>query len=262
MKVTNLSSGSKGNCTFVSAKNTKLLVDVGIGIKLLQSSLNQLGENLETINAVLISHEHSDHVCGLESVVKKYPDLHIYVLEPVWKAMVKKCSSLANCQNVHLIVFETGFSVGDLTVVAIENYHDSEACASFILSDGGGKLGICTDLGIITEHQVDMFSTCKVVFLECNHDKKMLSQCEYPKILKQRISGTFGHLSNEQCASAALKMVQNQTKVIVLSHISENSNLPEVAYSCVANLFEQNNIKNVHLLLSYPKKVGKTITIN
>ena len=261
MKVTNLSSGSKGNCTLVVGKNTNVLVDVGIGITLLEKSLQSLNNSLANINAILITHEHTDHICGLVYLVKKYPDIHIFVNNNVWAEIICKSDNLQNLQNVHLINFDVSFSVGEFTVVALKNFHDSSSCASFIISQGDSKLGICTDLGIITDYQIDMLSMCKVVYLESNHDKSMLQNCKYPQFLKERIAGNYGHLSNQQCTTAALQMVQKNTKVVVLSHISEESNTPELAYSCIANAFEQAGVKNVHILISYPKKVGKTITI-
>lgn len=238
-----------------------MLVDIGLGIRLLTTSLQQLGIDSQSINAILITHEHSDHICGLSCFAKKYSDVHVFVYADVWREIIKKYPELSNLQNVHLFAYDTTFSVGEFTCVAMSNFHDSASCASFILSQNQSRVGFCTDLGIITDYQVEMLSTCKVVYLESNHDKEMLKNCGYPYILKQRIGSQHGHLSNEQCAQAALKMVQKQTKVVVLSHISENSNLPEVAYSHIADIFAQNNVQNVHILLSYPKKVGKTITI-
>lgn len=261
MKVTNLSSGSKGNCTFVCTDKTKVLIDIGINYKLLSQSLAEIGEKPENIDAILITHEHSDHIAGLECFANKNKDVHIFAHNLVKEEILKKSPALS--QNV-FITFEYGnnFSVGDFSVHPMENFHDSKSCASFILSAGGGALGVCTDLGIITDNQVDMLSRCKVVYIECNHDINMLANCRYPKILKTRISGKFGHLSNDQCATACVKFAQNQTKVIVLSHISENSNTPEIAYSRVAEELELANQKNVLLLLAYQNKVGKTITIN
>lgn len=260
MKVTSLSSGSKGNASLVVGEYTNVLIDVGIGIKFLQESLKALNLAAEKIDALLITHEHSDHICGLEALVNNNPNIHIYANALVWGEIVKKYPKLSSI-NAHLFDYDTTFSVGEFAVVAMENFHDSISCASFILSQNNSRVGFCTDLGIITDYQVDMLSSCKVVFLECNHDPNMLATCGYPYILKERISSTNGHLSNNQCATAALKMVQNQTKVVVLSHISENSNLPEKAYSVVADTFAQNGIENVHILLGYPKKMGKTITI-
>lgn len=260
MKVTNLSSGSKGNCTFVCANNTKILVDIGIGIKLVESGLRELGYSADQIDAVLITHEHYDHVSGLSNFAKKYSHIKIYVNVDVWGKILNKYPELENIQTFYFI-YDTSFSVGDFTCVAMKNFHDSISCASFILSEGGGKLGICTDLGQITDYQIEMLSDCKVVYLECNHDKTMLANCDYPKILKDRISGKYGHLSNDQCAVAAVKMLSQQTKVIVLSHLSENSNTPELAYARVMDEIEMSGIKNFHLLIAYPKKVSKTITI-
>lgn len=262
MKVTNLSSGSKGNCTLICGDQTKILVDCGVAIKYLASSLNSLGTSVSQIDAILITHEHSDHISGLENLVKNCQNLHIYVCQDVWEQIVKKCQSLSNYHLVHFVEFEEQFSVGEFSGYPMQNFHDSVSCASYILSCGGGALGICTDLGVITDHQIDMLSRCKVVYLECNHDINMLAGCHYPQIVKERISGKNGHLSNDQCAIASTKLAMAQTKVIVLSHISQNSNKPEVAYNRVAQELELAGLTSTLLLLSYQNKVGKTITIN
>jgi len=263
MKVTNLSSGSKGNSTYLCAESTKVLVDCGVSIKFLSSVLKTLGSSIEQIDALVITHEHSDHISGIEGLVKHNNRLHIYAQKDVWAEIVKKYNFLSNYDRVHFVEYQKQFSVGEFNVYAMQNFHDSVSCASYIFScEGGGSVGICTDLGIITDSQIDMLSRCKVVFLECNHDTSMLATCHYPQIVKNRISGKTGHLSNDQCAYAACKMALAQTKVIVLSHISQNSNLPEVAYSRVAEELELANAKNTLLLLAYQNKVGKTITIN
>lgn len=260
MKVTNLSSGSKGNCTVVQS-SINILVDIGLSYKNLTSSLSTINLTPQLVDAILITHEHSDHIFGLESFIKKCPHVHIYACELVWKQITQKYPSLKDYQHIHNFTYNTAFSVGDFTVYAMENFHDSVSCASFIISCGGGKLGICTDLGIITDNQVDMLSTCKVVYLECNHDKTLLQNCDYPKVLKNRISSKYGHLSNDQCANAVARIVQNQTKVVVLSHISQNSNLPEVAYARVMDELAISGKTDIILLLGYQNKVGKTITI-
>lgn len=260
MKVTNLSSGSKGNCTVVQ-NSTTVLVDIGLNYKNLQSSLSQIDVSAENIDALLITHEHSDHIFGIESLIKKQPHIHVYAHPLVWEQVTKKYPSLKNFANIHNFTYNIAFSVGDFTVYPMENFHDSVSCASFIISCGGGKLGICTDLGIITENQIDMLSTCKVVYLECNHDKLMLKNCSYPQILKNRISSKYGHLSNDQCATAVVRLTQKQTKVVVLSHISQNSNLPEVAYGRVMDELQLAGKEDTLVLLGYQNKVGKTITI-
>ena len=262
MKVTNLSSGSKGNSTYIEGEQTKVLVDVGVSIRYLQKSLISLGTSAEQINALVITHEHSDHISGIDALVRHNQDLHIYANEQVWQEIVKKYKFLADYQRVHFVEYEKQFSVGEFSVYPMENFHDSISCASYIFAEkSGGSVGIATDLGIITDHQVDMLSRCKVVYLECNHDLALLASCNYPQILKNRITSKTGHLSNDQCASASARMAGAQTKVIVLSHISENSNLPEVAYSRVSAELEMANLKNTLLLLAYQNKVGKTITI-
>ncbi len=260
MKVTNLCSGSKGNCTLISAENTAILVDIGLSYKRLTELLNQYNMSCDKIDALLLTHEHIDHVSGIAVFAKRHPNIHIFVYNMVWKKLIIKYPELASLVNIHNFIYRTPFSVGDFTVFAIENMHDSVSCATFIISAGGGKLGIATDLGIITDYHISMLSTCKAVFLECNHDDKMLTKCGYARMQQERIGGEFGHLSNEQCARAAIKLVNAKTKVVVLSHISSRSNLPELAYGCVANAFAAAGVEGT-ILLAYQDRPSKTITI-
>lgn len=263
MKVTNLSSGSDGNCTFVSSGEYKILVDIGINYKLLKTLLSQINEDCEGINAILITHEHFDHICGLECFLKKHPNVIICANQQVWeqvKYRLFKNKIDFNLNNIIFIDYNKTVNVGAFNVQAIENMHDSVSCCSFVIDCGGGKLGISTDLGLVTRQHIDALSECKVVYLECNHDLEMLNASKYPYMLKQRIKGTHGHLSNSQCAAAAVEIVKNKTKVIVLSHISKNSNIPEVAYSEVANALGD-DLNKITLLLTYPKRISKTISI-
>lgn len=261
MKVTNICSGSRGNCTLVVGDNTTMLVDIGLTCKRLELAFAGLGVATDKVDAILITHEHTDHISGLEVFVKKYPHVRIYVHPLVWDRLQVKFAFFRTYHNVHKFEYLTKFSVGEFSVVALENMHDSITCASFIIHAGGGKLGIATDLGVITDRQVDMLSMCKVVFLECNHDKSMLNNCGYGYMQRQRIASANGHLSNEQCAKAAIRLVSKQTRVVVLSHISGQSNLPELAYGHVSNAFAEAGVEGT-ILLAWQDKPTKTITIH
>lgn len=260
MKVTNLCSGSKGNCTLLISDNTNIIIDVGITYKLLTSLLASFNLTADKINAVLLTHEHIDHVSGLATFIKNNPQVHIYVQRDVWQALLLKYAACKSLQNVHYFTYLTPFSVGDFTATALENMHDSITCASFILSTGGGKVGIATDLGVITDRQIDYLKNCKAVFLESNHDVERLYNCGYPYLTKKRISSNNGHLSNEQCAKACIKLASGQTKVIVLSHLSQRSNLPELAYNCVADALSMAGAEAT-ILLAWQDKPSKSITI-
>lgn len=260
MKVTNLCSGSKGNCTLLQAENTNIIIDVGISYKLLTELLVSFNLTADKINAILITHEHIDHVSGLATFIKNNPQVHIYVNSDVWQFLTSKYSACSGLDNVHYFNFYTPFSVGEFTVTPLQNMHDSVTCASFILGCGGGKVGIATDLGIITDRQIDYLKTCKVVFLESNHDLERLYNCRYPYLTKKRISSDKGHLSNQQCAKACIKLVSGQTKAIVLSHLSQHSNLPELAYNSVANALSMAGLEAT-ILLAWQDKPSKSIII-
>ena len=219
MRVCNLASGSKGNCTYVESDGARLLVDIGVTAKYVVDNLTELNVDPSTIDAILITHEHSDHIKGVQIFAKKY-SIKIFCAE-----VLKECltNQLVGCE--HLICgYSTEFYVGDLRVIPFPVSHDSVACFGYRIIDGDASVSLVTDLGFCPEAVFKMIKSSARVYLEANYDPEMLFACSYPPFLKKRIMGNSGHLSNKDCALIAEKLAYSGTRQIVLSHISENSN--------------------------------------
>lgn len=263
MKIVNLSSGSKANSTFVGLNETKILIDAGLNLKQLEESLVEIGENILNINAVFVTHEHIDHIRAIKSLAKKY-DIDFYFHEDVLQA-----------NSIQEIKFKEGrlhtftnniVNVGDLQIKPFEISHDALRPVGFVVNAFGSssKAGFATDLGVVSETVKKELLGVKIVFLESNYDEEMLFGGSYPFILKQRIAGEKGHLSNTQSLELARFLFENGTKCFVLSHISENNNTYEKALTNFVDYFESNNIKlnkDVIVKVSFQMKHGNNFTL-
>lgn len=263
MRIVNLSSGSKGNSTFVSYGETKILIDVGVSEKKLIETLKEIKEDINEIQGVCITHEHVDHIKSLKTLAKKY-DMVFYVHK-----------DLAESPAVQEIEFKEGklfkfensaFSMGELEVKPFEISHDATRPVGFVVNVFGSKskVGFVTDLGIVSETVKRELLGSKMVFIESNYDEKMLLGGSYPKIIKNRINGNQGHLSNAQSLELAKYLFEGGTKCFVLSHISENNNTPELAYLNYANYFESQGYvldKDVFIRLSFQNKHGNNFSL-
>lgn len=237
MRVCNLASGSKGNCTYIEGDNARLLVDIGVSAKYVVDNLRELGVEPEGIDAILVTHEHSDHIKGIVNFAKKY-STKIFCAQVLKDVLV---AQLLGCE--HLIeVYSGDFYVGDLHVVPFPVSHDSVACFGYRVVDGDASVSLVTDLGFCPDAVFKMIKSSAVVYLEANYDPEMLFACQYPPFLKKRIMSNSGHLSNKDCAVVAEKLAYSGTRQIVLSHISENSNTQFLAYTTVKNYLESKGI--------------------
>ncbi len=263
MRIVNLASGSKANSTFVSFGETKILIDAGLSEKMLKERLAKIGERLDNINAVLITHEHIDHIRALKSLAKN-TDICFYLHK-----------ELAESDAVRDIIFKEGalrkfeltkFNVGDFEIDPIETSHDAVRPVAFVLNILGSRVrvGFATDLGIVTETVKSKLEGVKVVFLESNYDDDMIDGGPYPYIVKQRIKGEKGHLSNKQSLELAKFLHSRGTKCFVLSHISQNNNTYEKAYVNFASYFEDRGYildKDVKLKVSFQDRCGNNFII-
>ncbi|MBQ8522716.1 MAG: MBL fold metallo-hydrolase [Clostridia bacterium] len=245
MRVCNFASGSKGNCTYIESDNAKVLVDIGVSAKYVVDNLTELNINPESIDAILITHEHSDHIKGVINFAKKYRTkiLCAEVLEDVLNTQLIGCADLIE-------TYAGEFEIGDLRVIPFPLSHDSVACFGYKFIDGDASVSLATDLGFCPENVFRIINSSAVVFLEANYDPEMLFACNYPPFLKKRIMGNYGHLSNKDCALVAEKLAYSGTRQIVLSHISENSNTQFLAYTTVKNYLESRGVivgQNVRL---------------
>lgn len=262
MHIVNLASGSKGNSTFIECGNTKLLIDCGLAEKTLSERLAEIGQNLADIDAILITHEHIDHIRGLKKIAKKYK-AKFYINQ---KLKETEEFQIPELKKDNLFAFnEQEFKIGGVTVLPLELSHDAKSTNGFILScDGGEKVAFVTDTGVIPQKTEEQLCGVKMIFLESNYDEEMLLNGKYPYVIKQRILSEKGHLSNKQSLELAKKLYATGTKCFVLSHISENNNTHELAFKNYTNYFESIGLKlekDVFVRVSFQNKVGNNFNI-
>lgn len=226
-------SSSKGNASIICSQENKILVDCGISGKTLEESLCELNVDASSLNAVLITHEHTDHIRGVGIVSRKY-NLPIYANEATWRAMGK---SLGRIDDRNVKVFRTGeaFSIGSVKVKAFDIPHDAAEPVGYTFESRNEKVAVATDMGEISKIVLNATEGCEEVLLEANYDLSMLEIGPYPYELKRRIKGRLGHLCNDDAAQLACSLAENGTRKIVLGHISWDNNHPDLAFYTVRN---------------------------
>lgn len=218
MKVQTLASGSSGNCTFIDSGNAKILVDAGIAPKKLAKELASVGVRMDEIDAVLVSHEHSDHTKAITAL-----PVPVYVSEETTHLWKGKVGSLRDFRS------GSGFAVGDMTVKTFPVPHDAIDPVGFTVESRGAKAGIVTDIGSVTGLVSERLRGCDMLVVESNHDEARLLKGRYPWQLKQRVGGVLGHLSNRQCSKLLAEVAHGGLRFVVLAHLSESNNMPELA---------------------------------
>ena len=230
-----LGSGSKGNCIYVGYGNTHILVDAGLSLRRIEKSLAALGVNIGCDNlSVLVTHEHSDHVKSLAALYEKYSPA-VYASADSQKGIIAACGNYAD----KFVFFDMqDFFAGEFTVTPFKVSHDVP-CVGYTLSAGGKNVSIVTDIGKVTPAVLKSITGSDLVVLESNHDVEMLKRnVKYSAFLKKRILSDRGHLSNDDCAEAACLLAASGTKQIVLAHLSEENNCPELAFETVCKKLE------------------------
>lgn len=230
MRMYSIASGSSGNCIYVGTEKTHLLVDAGISGKRTEQGLRDLSVNPANISGILITHEHIDHIHGLGVMMRRYR-LPVYaVKETIEQIFQSKRIGQLDESLFHEISPDQGFCIQDIEVMPIHVSHDAVNPVCYTFRQREKKIGIATDLGVFDEYTVKRLLDCDVLLLESNHDRKMLEIGTYPYELKCRILGKRGHLSNESAAKLLSFLVGGKLKHIILGHLSEENNLPELAY--------------------------------
>jgi phosphoribosyl 1,2-cyclic phosphodiesterase len=234
VRVCVLGSGSKGNCTLVSTERTRLLVDAGFSKRVIQQRLAAVGERADHIDALIISHEHVDHVNGLKSVALglKVP---IYITAATretipWDSRLKAVETIAAGEN---------FTVGDITVSPFSIPHDAVDPVAFTFQAEGIKIGVVTDLGYVPELAKQHARGCDCLVIESNHDLDMLKVGPYPWFVKQRVMSRHGHLSNDATADFLSGDYDGAAQVLVLAHLSEKNNHPGLAHFAATRALER-----------------------
>ena len=256
LKIAPLFSGSKGNCIYIGTETSKVLVDAGYSCTRLVAELKKADAHMEDIDGILITHEHSDHIAGVGVVSRKY-DIPVYANQETWTAMAPRLGEVAD-RNIR-VIDEEDFYVKDLCVQPYEISHDAVRPFGYSLTAGGKKVSIMTDLGRVTEKMLEQVRGSSIVLLESNHDVEMLKCGPYPYYLKRRIRSQHGHLSNDDAALTAYRLVEAGVRGILLGHLSEKNNFYELAYETVCGFLQQNGIViGKHVAVGLAKREGVT----
>ncbi len=232
MELYSLKSGSKGNSCLVCAGRTKILVDCGISGKAVKDAMARVGAAPEELDAIVVTHEHSDHIKGIGVMMRRY-GIPVYANSATWAAIMTNDLGRLNDENIKIFEGAEPFSIGDIGIRPFRIPHDAACPVGYRFDDGNECGAVATDMGILTEEVMRAVAGCKTVLLESNHDISMLEVGSYPYPLKQRIRGRLGHLSNDDAGKGAELLVKMGTENIILGHLSEENNYPALAFETV-----------------------------
>lgn len=257
-----LYSGSSGNCLFVENDNTKILIDAGESAKKIENALSSISVSIENIDAIVVTHEHIDHVKSIGTLSKKH-NIPVYATEKTWAAMPNQSAKIEKSLQ-RFFSSSINFSINDLSLTPFSIPHDAVDPCGFTISSGNNKLSIATDLGHVTPEIINKIENSSFLMLESNYDPNILKLSKYPYYLKQRISGEYGHLSNIDAANILSKLLNCNLNSVILGHLSKENNFPELAYQTVVDELIQNkcNISNLDLTIATRNGPSKIIKIS
>ncbi len=236
-----LASGSKGNATYLEIGSGKYLIDIGISLRQVQSRLEQAGKTLDHLDGIFITHEHIDHVAGIVSVVKKFKCM-VYLTEGTYKNLSRAILSGLDQDYVRLVNYDEILMPNGFAVKPFMTYHDALEPCGYKFTENGKNLVYMTDSGYYPQKQFDLIRNADVYIVESNHDPEMLLESDRPWLLKKRILDDQGHLSNEDSAFLLINVLGEKTKTIILAHLSEECNTPEVALKTYRKVFEEQGL--------------------
>jgi phosphoribosyl 1,2-cyclic phosphodiesterase len=248
MEVHVLASGSSGNATYLQIGQARILIDAGISTRRIQQSLVKLGTSIDELDGILITHEHRDHIYGLETLMKKF-QIPVYATAKTWDAMYLRsrlpdayCEELKPC-----------LSLQDIRIEPFRISHDAADPVGYSLYGENIKCSMATDLGFVTEGVRQALALSDVLILESNHDVEMLKQGSYPWHLKKRILSNRGHLSNLDAGWLLTRLERKNHMHVFLAHMSQENNTPEMARSTVCDVLESQQIAGeFSIYLTYP----------
>lgn len=257
-KFCNLYSGSSGNSSFIQSDNAKILVDCGTSFKKIKEGLEEIGENINNIDAVVITHEHSDHIKGL-GVLAKNTDIPIYANSKTLDAIKQKY----NIPTFKIFKTNESFDINDIKIQSFSISHDAADPVGFSIYYKDKKISIATDIGHMENSVMKSIEGSSFVLLESNYEPDILKSSRYPYELKRRILGPYGHLSNEDASKVINILIPSGLNNIVLGHLSKENNFPELAYQTTMNELIENGIDTykIHLSVASRDNVDKVIEI-
>ena len=250
-----------GNCLFVESDNSKVLIDAGVSLKKIEEALNTLGISPDSLDAILVTHEHSDHVKSLGSLSKKY-NLPVFANRETLDSIPKQTNKISN-NNLKYFNVKEKFCINDLEVTPFSIPHDAANPCGFSLSCNNDKMSIATDIGHMTNDILKQLEGSKFILLESNYDSEVLKCSKYPYLLKKRIAGPNGHLSNEIAGKVINYLLHDNLKSALLGHLSKENNFPELAYQTVVNelISSGSDVSKISLSVASRDEVGDLIHI-
>ncbi len=240
LKIYPLRSGSSGNATVISDKSTTILVDCGISGRATDESLCDLNFDPNQIVALLVTHEHIDHIKGVGIFSRKH-NVPIYANAETWRAMKSYIGKIST-ENIKVFDNNSKFSIGDIEITPFLTSHDAARSVGYSFENTKNKVCVATDMGEINEEIIKILSGSSAVLLEANYDQNLLEIGPYPYDLKRRIKGRFGHLCNDETGKTAVQLVKSGVNEIILGHLSNENNHPQLAYQTVKDCFAENGI--------------------
>ena len=264
MKFCSLYSGSSGNCIFVGNKDTKILIDAGVSGTRIEKALLEIGEDARDIKAILITHEHQDHIAGAGTLSRRF-NIPIYAASGTWDK-IDSDKLLTKIQKENKVSISAGkvFDVGSLSVSPFNIPHDAANPVAYSIKNDSRKISIVTDMGFVTDEIRANVSGSDIAMIEANHDIEKLKHGPHPWHLKNRILSRTGHLSNDYAADFVSYLVSLGTRYIVLGHLSDKNNVPSLAYDTARLSLEKNGFfpsKNIHLSVAPRECIGEVIEI-
>lgn len=254
----NLYSGSSGNCSFLQSNDTRILIDCGVSMKKITTALSLMNIELNTIDGILVTHEHFDHISSLAMICKKY-NIPVFSNAKTFDNINQDIpSELKNVFNT-----DEKFEVGDLNIFPFHIPHDAADPCGFSISYNDKKISIATDIGHMESSIIDNLSGSSFVLLESNYEPNMLQYSRYPYYLKKRIVGPNGHLSNEDAGKTICSLVKNGVNNITLGHLSKSNNFPELAYQTVIDtmISSKVDVSSLSLSVANRDKIDNIINI-
>ncbi len=237
MKICSIVSGSSGNCVFVTNGQTRILVDAGSSGKKIEEGLKSIGENIQDIDALLVTHEHADHIQGVGILARRH-GIQIFATKGTINAMLNGKTTIGkvDASLLNRVRADAPFFVGDIMITPFSVSHDAAEPVAYSFKAGKERIAMATDLGFYDDYILKNLMNSEVLYLEANHDIAMLEAGSYPFQLKERIKGPKGHLSNDSCAELLVKLCngsRHKIKDVILAHLSEENNFPDLAYETV-----------------------------
>lgn len=254
MLVSVLASGSKGNSTYIKTNNHEILIDAGCTMAYINEKLIENNTSLDNIDYILITHTHSDHVSSIKNIIKKYSPTLILTIP-----MLEDLSYLKTYENIKLL--EDDMIVDDLIIENIKTSHDTSDSRGYIITEGNNSIVQITDTGYLNQKYFKKLENKTIYIFESNHNADMLINGRYPGWLKRRVASDKGHLSNESSAFYLSKIIGKDTKEVVLAHLSEENNTPEIALETLKNEFKDHEIEFDNIVIAKQNEISGNIEV-